>query len=162
MHEQVCNLVPTGTTNLSFHLTIVFQLMPLPAYMKNSLYKMEMYSGWHHPDNIPSKAAIRKKQKSDYFRYGNVAYGGYDMIFYPIDGGFYPNDGDFGSGGCGGGDDFVGGGRRARRDSQPWLVGLLKQPNQQGGALSNLGHWRLCGYKALEATPCILPSSHVL
>ena len=80
----------------------------MPAYMKNSYYKMEMYSGWRHPDNIPSKAAIRKKQKSDNFRHSSVAYGGNDMIFYPIDGGFYPDDdGDFGSGG---GDDFGGGG----------------------------------------------------
>ena len=84
--------------------------------MKNSYYKMEMYSGWEHPDKIPSKAAIRKKQKSDYLRYGGAgAYIGNDMIFYPIDGGFYPDEdigggGECGGGGCGGGGGGCGGG----------------------------------------------------
>ena len=86
----------------------------MPAYMKNSYYKMEMYSGWEHPDKIPSKAAIRKKQKSDRYRNnGEGAFGGYDMIFYPIDGGFYPDEdvwgGDGGDFGGSGGDDGGGG-----------------------------------------------------
>ena len=72
-----------------------FQMMP--AYMKNSGCKMQMNSGWRHPDSVPSKAAIRKKLKNDNDRH--YYQGGTDMIFYPVDGGFYPDDDvDFGGG----------------------------------------------------------------